>query len=270
MTTDPVGREIEDAFVAHWSLLGQWPGARLVDEDGVLRFETPLRKLPYNGVIRTAINADPDAVLGRVVERYAVRAADFFWVVHPSGRPGNLTDRLAAAGLAQVETATGMSLELQDWQPADATPPAGVEFVEVADADGLRAYEDIVITYWELDEADREHVAQLNRYWSGDRAKGRRWLARVDGRPVGKAYLSLAGPPGVAAIYGMSVRPEARGMGIAGGLTRTLVEQAKSLGCRRVVLHSTEMAVKVYRRAGFAEHCELAFFATARIWSGDH
>jgi hypothetical protein len=40
-------REVEEAFVAHWSLLGQWPGARLVDEDGVLRFETPIPLLFY-------------------------------------------------------------------------------------------------------------------------------------------------------------------------------------------------------------------------------
>jgi hypothetical protein len=45
-------------------------------------------------------------------------------------------------------------------------------------------------------------------------------------------------------------------------------EQAdKGLGCQRVVLHSTDMAVGVYRRARFVEHCMLAFYATAPIWS---
>jgi GNAT superfamily N-acetyltransferase len=74
----------------------------------------------------------------------------------------------------------------------------------------------------------------------------------------------------VAAIYGMSVRPELRGHGIAGDLTETLLEHAKALGCRRVVLHSSEMAVGVSRRAGFVECCPLLFFATAPIWSGKH
>jgi hypothetical protein len=40
---DPVVRDIEATSVAHRSLLGRWPGARLVDEDGVLCFETPVR-----------------------------------------------------------------------------------------------------------------------------------------------------------------------------------------------------------------------------------
>ncbi len=34
-------RDIEAAFVAHWSLLGRWPGAQLLDKGGILRYETP-------------------------------------------------------------------------------------------------------------------------------------------------------------------------------------------------------------------------------------
>jgi ribosomal protein S18 acetylase RimI-like enzyme len=80
----------------------------------------------------------------------------------------------------------------------------------------------------------------------------------------------VAGPPGVGSIYGMAVRPEARGHGIASALTDALLAQARELGCRSVVLHSSEQAVGVYRRAGFVEKCELRFFATAPIWSGEH
>jgi ribosomal protein S18 acetylase RimI-like enzyme len=55
----------------------------------------------------------------------------------------------------------------------------------------------------------------------------------------------------------MSVTPEARGRGIASDLTTTLLERAKELGCRRVVLHSSEMAVDVYRRAGVVDCCSM-------------
>ncbi len=40
-------RDIESAFVAHWSTAG-----------GILRAEMPLTRLPYNGVIRTRLPAD--------------------------------------------------------------------------------------------------------------------------------------------------------------------------------------------------------------------
>jgi ribosomal protein S18 acetylase RimI-like enzyme len=265
-----VVREVEEAFVAHWSLLGQWPGARLIQDGGVLRFETPIRKLPYNAVLRTAIEDGADDVVVRVVDAYAVRESEFMWLVHPSATPDDLAARLEAAGLTLAERAIGMSLDRDTWSPADGPGASGGELAEVGDEDGLRTYVDLTMGDWEVDEADREQVARLNRHWSGARARGRRWLAFVEGRAVGKGYLSLAGPPGVAAIFGMSVLPEARGHGIASVLTETLLGQAKTLGCRRVVLHSSEMAVGVYRRAGFVERCPLRFFATAPIWSGKH
>lgn len=131
--------------------------------------------------------------------------------------------------------------------------------------------EDLIVSYWELPEKSQALVADLNRFLGPGRLPAHRWLAYVDGRPVGKALLSLAGRPGVGAIYGMSVRPEARGRGIARGLTTTLLRQAQELGCHRVVLHSSEMALDVYRRAGFAEQCALTVYATARLWaSRDH
>jgi GNAT superfamily N-acetyltransferase len=110
-------------------------------------------------------------------------------------------------------------------------------------------------------------VAEFQRAWGPCRAPGHRYLVVIDGAPVGKGYLSLAGPPGVAAIYGMSVRPDARGRGVASGPTNALLSRAKELGRSRVVLHSSEMATGVYRRAGFVERCRFTVFATAPIWS---
>jgi hypothetical protein len=49
---------IEGAFETHWRHFGLYPGARLCDEDGVLWFESPIRYLPYNWVIRTRIPGD--------------------------------------------------------------------------------------------------------------------------------------------------------------------------------------------------------------------
>jgi hypothetical protein len=175
---------IEDAFVAHWSLLGQWPGARLVDDRAALRFETPIRKLPYNGVIRTAIFAGAEEVVPDIVDLYRRRAADVMWVVHPTAVPASLDTLLEAAGLAQVERAVGMSLDLDEWSGGERSSPA--ELAEVVDEEGLRAYVDVSMGYWQLDEADRDLVLRLNSHWSGSRARGRRWLALLDGRPVGK------------------------------------------------------------------------------------
>jgi ribosomal protein S18 acetylase RimI-like enzyme len=260
--------EIEEAFVAHWSVIGRWSHGELHDEHGVLWFETPIKHLPYNAVIRTKIEGDADVVVAEVLERFRARGVEFFWLVHPSASPPDLAERIAANGLVRVEQATGMSLELADWEQPET--PAEVVYREVVDADDLEAYQELTVEYWEVPEEDALLVAEFQRQWGPGRAPGHRFLALVDDVPVGKGYLSLAGPPGVAAIYGMSTRPEARGRGVASGLTTVLLGKARERGCARVVLHSSDMAVDIYRRAGFVERCRFTVFATAPLWSDAH
>lgn len=261
--------EIEDALFAQWSHFGRWPRGELHDEDGLLWFETPIRHLPYNGVIRTRLgDGSAGVTISKVMERFRARDVQYFWVVHPSATPEDLGDRLAANGLAPVERMTCMSLELADWDTAPV--PRDVAFEEVLSDDALQTYSELTARYWEILDQERELVAEFHRHWGPGRAPGHRYLAVADGQTVGKAYLSLAGPPGVASIYGMFVPPEARGRGVARALTTTMLQRAKEAGFHRAVLHATDMAVGVYRRAGFVEQCTITVFATASLWSDDH
>ena len=259
--------DIEDAVVAHWSLLGLWPGAALLDEGGILRFETPIPALPYNAVLRTRLEGDVDAAITSTLAGYAARGVDVMWFVGPSARPPDLADRLLAAGLPRIEVGTGMALELAgsaEW-PVPELP--GVAFAEVVDDEGLDTYLQLNLDYWELTDEEREPVSRLNRYWAGERARGKRFIAYADGASVGKGYVSFAGPPGVAAIFGMTVRTPARGRGIASAMTRILVETARQAGCHRVVLMASEMAVGVYARLGFGAHCTIDVYASASLWA---
>src|SRR5262249_43341935 len=117
-------------------------------------------------------------------------------------------------------------------------------------------------------QVSRALVEQVNRYWTPERAPIHRWVALDEsGRPIGKALLSLAAPDGVAAIYGMSVRPEARGKGVASTLTEILLDRAERLACERVVLHASEMAIGIYERAGFVRRCAMPVYANAPLWT---
>ena len=263
----PVIADIEAALVAHWSQFGRWPKSRLDDRDGLLRLETRIKHLPYNGVIRTRLGDTADADIATVIERFHARDTPWFWFVHPSATPGNLEQRLLAHGLRPAARITCMSLELAEWEPPP--PLAHIRFEEVLDDLALQTYSDLTMDYWQIRSDRKPLVAELQRHLGPGRVPGHRYLAFSDKAVVGKGYLSLAGPPGVAAIYGMSVLPQARARGVAGALTTALLQRAKQAGCHRAVLHSTDMALGVYLRVGFVERCRLALLASTASQS-DH
>ena len=77
--------------------------------------------------------------------------------------------------------------------------------------------------------------------------------------------MSYLGRKDTAAIFGVYVRPTARGYGIASTLTEVAITRAAERGRRRVVLHASEMAVHMYRRLGFIDRCMLPIYATTAL-----
>ncbi len=257
----PVIADIEAALVAHWSQFGRWPKSRLDHRDGLLRLETPIKHLPYNGIIRTHLGNTADADITTVIEHFHARDIPYFWFVHPSATPADLEQRLVAHGLRSAARIRCMSLELAEWEPSPL--PDHVRFEEVLDDLALQTYSDLTMDYWRIPPDQQPLVAELQRHLGPGRVPGHRYLGFSEGAVVAKGYLSLAGPPGVAAIYGVSVLPRSRGRGIAGAMTTTMLQRAKQAGCHRAVLHATDMAVGVYCRAGFVERCPLALLASS-------
>jgi hypothetical protein len=84
--------DIEEALFAQWSHFGRWPRGELHDQDGLLWFETPIKPLPYNGVIRSRLRegASADATIRALMARFRARDVQWFWVVHPSTTPAEL------------------------------------------------------------------------------------------------------------------------------------------------------------------------------------
>lgn len=265
---------IEAAFERHWRHFGLYPGASLRDEDGVLWFESPIRHLPYNWVIRTQIPVDLDvnAVIDRVAATFRARDVPFMWIQRPSDRPVDLAQRLAVQGLDLVEDVTGMDLDLNDWQSDPNTSHAELRVVDAPGADprGLRDYEELIRTYWSVPEEQRHLIETLNRYWTAERSLGFRLVAYLEGRPVGKAFVNLEDVPSWVAIFGVAVRPEARGQGIATALMNEAIARGQAAGARRAVLDSSSMALGLYRRMGFVERCKLPIFASAALFGTHH
>ncbi len=260
----PIITAIEDALVAQWSQFGRAPGGTWHEERDLLWTEAPVSQLPYNAVVRTRLGSDAQERIDRVTAHFRERGVQFMWIVHPTATPRDLGDRLGAAGLSLVERATGMSLDLASWKKP-AEPPAGpVVYREVQDEQGLGAFEELMLAYWELPAESHAWALSLSRWAHETGLPGVRWVAWKDGQPVGKAYLSLSGPD-TAAIFGVYVTPAARGHGVARRLNELAIERAADLGMKSVVLHSSAMAVNVYRRLGFVDRCALSVYATGPL-----
>lgn len=265
---------IEAAFERQWRHFGGYPGASLHDEDGVLWFESPIRHLPYNWVIRTRIagDADPDPIIGSVAARFQARDVPFMWIQQPSDRPVDLDRRLSVHGLDLVETATGMDLDLDGWHAEPNRSGAELRQVDAPAEDerGLSDYAELIRTYWSVPEDERHMIETLNRHHLGERNPGFRLVAYVEGHPVAKLFCNTEDLPAWIAIYGVAVRPEARGRGVATALMNETVSKGVAAGARRCVLHSSSMALSMYRRMGFVERCLLPVFATGPLFGTHH
>ena len=265
---------IEAAFERHWRHFGGYPGASLKDEDGILWFESPIRHLPYNWVIRTrvAVDADPEPIISRVAASFRARDVPFMWIQRPSDRPHDLDRRLPTHGLDLVETATGMDFDLEGWTPEPNSSGAELRQVDAAAADpqGLRDYEELIRTYWSVPENERHMIETLNRHYTGERNPAFRLVAYLDGNPVGKLFCNTEDVPAWIAIYGVAVLPEARGRGIATALMHEAMSRGLAAGAARCILHSSTMALSMYRRMGFVERCRLPVFATGALFGTHH
>jgi len=258
---------IEEALINQWSIFGHAPGGVWHDDRDLIWTEAPVPQLPYNAVLRTRLGADAQERIDRIVRHFRERNVQFMWIHHPTATPDDLPARLSAGGLSLVEHATGMSLELASWRKPPEPPDGPIVYLEVTDEHGLRAFDDLIVAYWELPVESHAYSLRMSRWSYETRVPGVRWVAYREGRPVGKAYLSLLGSKETAAIFGVYVSPSARGLGIARRLNELAIGRAAELGMKRVVLHSSEMAVNVYRRLGFLDRCKMSVYATAPLHS---
>ncbi|MFJ9181301.1 GNAT family N-acetyltransferase [Streptomyces sp. NPDC102360] len=80
------------------------------------------------------------------------------------------------------------------------------------------------------------------------------WIAELDGRPVGCVMCVRDEAPGTARLRLLLVEPEARGLGIGDRLVRSVIDFARGVGYRELVLWTNDVlksARSIYQRYGF-------------------
>jgi ribosomal protein S18 acetylase RimI-like enzyme len=257
-------RELEENLWETWAIFGCGPGCSLHETEGLLWFETPIPIIPYNGVLRSRLQADVDQTIDSIVEHFAQKKAQFMWILHPSSIPSDLRDRLQSRGLMDVEPVPGMARSLDDL-PEMPPLPDDIEVRKVADERDASAFYQFATWRWNVPDKYKENYAAIAKgfRFGQSGSKAHMWQAWRAGQPVAKAGMYLGARS--AGIYAVVTKPEARRLGLARALTLTALHEARSVGYRLAVLHSTPMAEGLYHSLGFDTIVEFRLFASEEV-----
>jgi len=129
LTPTALTSAIEENLFALFREIAALPGGELVETEELLLHQTGLSSPMFNGVSRTR-----DVPVEKVSRRFS---QPFFWWTGPQSSPGDLDDRLEAAGLPDAgRDSPGMANALADIDEERARPP-GVAVEPAPDEAGL-------------------------------------------------------------------------------------------------------------------------------------
>ncbi len=196
----------------------------------------------------------PEAVDDRiqwVMERARMSHAPFYWYISPFTRPVDLGARLLRHGFTDAGDEPAMGVALARL-PSVLTLPDGVTVERVSDRAELEEWARLAYAVLGApDSADTLFVTAVCRDTLDDTAVARYFLARLHGKPVATAGLTLAA--GVAGLFLVATVEAARRRGIGAAVTMAPLLTAQDRGYAVGVLQASEMGYPVYARMGFTE-----------------
>lgn len=182
------------------------------------------------------------------------------WWVSDSTRPADTEAALAARGFVQVETVEVLARELaasgEGALPELDVPPE-VTIVPVVDEPSLRvaASLDAEIFDWPpiTDAQAQAELDEIQRGLATGHWRLLRLVAKLDGKAIGTAGSTLAGP--AVRLWGAGVLPPARGRGAYRAMLAARLRWGLEEGATMALVKGRAMtSAPVLRRAGFASY----------------
>jgi ribosomal protein S18 acetylase RimI-like enzyme len=213
---------------------------RLSAPAGVIAGRCP--EIPQRSVFNCVVYRDPEALVEALPDlaRQYEEAGTIAWTVWVPERDARVRQALEAAGHVLDGTPEAMAAPLEE-----VDCDAGAEGLDWERPDGLEEMGAI------LGEAFSWSGEPIAAVLDGVKGVGHLYVARVDGRPAG--CVGAVDVDGDAGIYWVGTLPEARGRGVATGLMRQALLDARERGCTSTSLQATVMGRPVYRRLGYRE-----------------
>jgi ribosomal protein S18 acetylase RimI-like enzyme len=242
--------------------LGRSPKAELRDRPSLTWLLTDVPFPLMNTVMRTqATRENVDEIIEETVAHFKSRNVNkFTWWVEPGTQPPDLKDRLLAHGFSYTEGPPGMAVDLLALNE-DIIAPSDLRIKHVGHADTLKKWVSTLISGFGLPDSSESALFDL-LIGLGFELPLRNYVGFLNEEPVATAELFLGA--GVAGIYGIVTLPKERHQGIGAALTLAPLREARAMGYRIGILHSTEMGLGLYRRLGFQEYCKMSHYE----WAG--
>jgi GNAT superfamily N-acetyltransferase len=254
---------IKANLFAWYRYLGRSPKAEFRDSPALTWLLTGFPDSFVNGVLRTHLEPDKvDATIEDTLAHFRSRGVTTFsWWTEPGTQPTDLGEHLLAHGLAHTNGGPGMAVDLLALNE-DLPIPSNLSIQHVDDTETLAkwAYASIIGFEHPGTEANAwfDLLADL-----GFDLPLRNYIGILNGEPVGTSELFLAA--GVAGIYVVTTVPDARRQGIGAALTLAALREARAMGYRIGILHSSPRGLGVYRRLGFQEYCKMSHY----VWASE-
>ena len=229
------------------------------ETDEFFRYSTGIPFFLFNAVIESHIPSE--VAIKKIKENitfFEKRQVSFLWMIGPSSSPKNMGELLSKNGLV-LDKQPGMAYNLKILE-AEREPLNKVEIIKVEDVETLKVWNNIVLTGFTLPKellSDFFYKA-FSFMLLNDNPSASAFLAFYDGNPVASSLVFYRS--GVAGIYNVTTLEEARGKGIGTAITLAPLNEAKKLGYEIAVLQSSEMALSMYKRMGFKEHCQIEWY----------
>ncbi|NIM94552.1 MAG: GNAT family N-acetyltransferase [Anaerolineales bacterium] len=246
-----------------YSYLGRSPNAELRDSPNLTSLLTGVPFPAMNTVMRThATRNNVDEIIEETVAYFKSKdVIRFTWWDEPGTKPTDLRDHLQAHGFTYDEGPPGMAVDLLALNE-DITAPSDLRIKHVSDAGTLKQWISTLVSGFELPTISE--VAFFDLFIGlGFDLPLRNYVGFRNEEPIATAELFLGA--GVAGIYGVATVPKARRQGIGAALTLAPLREARAMGYRIGILHSSEMGLGLYRHLGFQEYCKMSHY----VWTGE-
>jgi GNAT superfamily N-acetyltransferase len=259
-----MAQAVEANLFAFFQHLAHWPRVELHDDRDCCWMISDLPFPLFNSVLRARRPPDrADALISDRIAACRGRNVPMLWWTGPSTMPTDLGERLDRHGFL-LEGAVGMAADLQPPIEAPA-PDAAVAIEPVEDAATLTAWSRVLCDSFGAPPPFGEAFVDLaSAIGLGSRSPFRHFLARVNGQPAATGSLFLGA--GVAGIYDVSTVPEHRRRGIGASITRAAMQEARALGYRMAILHSSALGAGMYRGLGFRDVCAIG----QHVWAPEN